>query len=78
MIKEDINNFNSEQKEAISFGEGPALILAGPGSGKTLVITWRVRWLIENYGVKIDYDHFQVTYDCAAANVSPNIAVFRK
>ena len=35
-------------------------------------------YLIENYGVKIDYDHFQVTYDCAAANVSPNIAVFRK
>ena len=35
-------------------------------------------YLIENYGVKIDYDHFFVTYDCAAANVSPNIAVFRK
>ena len=38
----------------------------------------KIDYLIENYGVKIDHDHFQVTYDCAAANVSPNIAVFRK
>ena len=35
-------------------------------------------YLVENYGVNIDYDHFFVSYDCAASNVSPNIAVFRK
>ena len=37
-----------------------------------------VDYLVEHYNVNIDYDHFMVTYDCAAANVSPNIAVFRK
>ena len=43
--------FNPAQKEAISHGQGPAMILAGPGSGKTTVITERVRHLIEEEGV---------------------------
>lgn len=43
--------FNDGQKEAITLREGPAMVLAGPGSGKTLVITYRVRWLIERLGV---------------------------
>ncbi len=37
-----------------------------------------VDYLVENYGVNIDYDQFYVVYDCAASNVAPNIAVFRK
>ncbi|WP_434309345.1 ATP-dependent helicase [Hominifimenecus sp. rT4P-3] len=43
--------FHKSQLEAIRFGEGPALILAGPGSGKTTVITHRVRTLIAERGV---------------------------
>ena len=43
--------FNKEQEMAITHGEGPAMVLAGPGSGKTLVITCRVRYLIEEMGV---------------------------
>lgn len=43
--------FNKEQEEAITHKEGPLMVLAGPGSGKTLVITYRVKWLIENTGV---------------------------
>ena len=35
-------------------------------------------YLTENYGVRIDEDDFMVTYDCAAANVFPNISVFRR
>ena len=42
--------FNKEQEEAITHKEGPLMVLAGPGSGKTLVITYRVKWLIENAG----------------------------
>ncbi len=38
---------NPAQKEAITFGSGPAMVLAGPGSGKTTVITHRVRYLVE-------------------------------
>jgi DNA helicase II / ATP-dependent DNA helicase PcrA len=41
------SSFNKPQSEAITHGKGPALILAGPGSGKTLVITQRVKNLIE-------------------------------
>ena len=43
--------FNDEQKKAITHKDGPAMVLAGPGSGKTLVITYRVKWLIEQAGV---------------------------
>ena len=39
--------FNEAQREAISHREGPILVLAGPGSGKTTVLTERVRSLIE-------------------------------
>ena len=37
-----------------------------------------IDYLEKNYGVHIDDDTFMVTYDCAAANVFPNISVFRK
>lgn len=37
---------NKEQKEAIKFGEGPLLIIAGAGTGKTTVITERIKYLI--------------------------------
>jgi len=37
---------NERQKEAVTFGDGPLLILAGVGTGKTTVITRRIAWLI--------------------------------
>lgn len=43
--------FSEPQIKAIEHYTGPALILAGPGSGKTLVITYRTKNLIEKYGV---------------------------
>ncbi len=41
-----LKQLNAEQKEAVTFGEGPLLIVAGAGTGKTTVITQRVAWLI--------------------------------
>ena len=40
--------FTTAQSRAIAHGTGPMLILAGPGSGKTLVITNRTKYLIEH------------------------------
>src|SRR3989344_8767568 len=37
---------NEEQKEAVNFGEGPLLIIAGAGTGKTTVVTERIKHLI--------------------------------
>ena len=42
---------NETQKAAVIHKDGPMLVLAGPGSGKTAVITERTRTLIEQYGI---------------------------
>lgn len=45
------NNLNKKQKEAVSFVDGPSVILAGAGSGKTRVLVYKVLSLIENHHV---------------------------
>jgi len=42
-----LENLNTEQKQAVIFKDGPCLIIAGAGTGKTTVITRRIAWLIE-------------------------------
>ena len=44
-------SFNKEQTEAISHGQGPCMVLAPPGSGKTLVVTQRTKYLIEKLNI---------------------------
>lgn len=39
---------NDEQKEAVTFKDGPLLVIAGAGSGKTKVLTTRIAYLVEN------------------------------
>lgn len=58
--------FNSSQSKAILFGAGPMLVIAGPGSGKTLVITHRIKNLIFEKKVKPE-NILVVTFTKAAA-----------
>ena len=48
----DFGNSNNGQKEAISSANGPVLITAGPGTGKTYTLVQRAIYLIEECGVQ--------------------------
>ena len=55
----DFGNANDAQRAAISITDGPVLITAGPGTGKTFTLVQRTIYLIEEKKVKISDNDMQ-------------------
>ena len=62
----NLDNLNKEQKEAVLYNDGPLLILAGAGSGKTKVLTTKVAYLIEEKNIS-PYEILAITFTNKAA-----------
>ena len=62
-----LSQLNEHQQAAVTYCDGPQLVIAGAGSGKTRVLTYKIAWLLKNTELK-PWNILALTFTNKAAN----------